>query len=200
MIISKEDLMEYVKADNKWLIPVTIKEKVIECVASYPSRSLRKYLRYLRKQEYYINSANGSKWKGLLAIYYEGKKNRLGNRLGIEIGPNCFGKGLNIYHSGSIIVNPAVRAGANCSLHGANCIGNNGLTEDVPTLGSGVDIGYGAVVIGKIVIADGVKIGANALVNCSVMEPGCTVAGVPAKIVKYADKSDIPCHYGGELL
>ena len=112
MITSKKDLMEYIKADNQWLIPVTIKEKVIECVASYPSRILRKYLRYLRKQEYYINTANGSKWKGLLAVYYEGRKNRLGTRLGIEIGPNCFGKGLNIYHSGSIIVNPAVRAGA----------------------------------------------------------------------------------------
>ena len=188
MITSKKDLMEYIKADNQWLIPVTIKEKVIECVASYPSRILRKYLRYLRKQEYYINTANGSKWKGLLAVYYEGRQNRLGTRLGIEIGPNCFGKGLNIYHSGSIIVNPAVRAGANCSLHGANCIGNNGLTADVPTLGNGVDLGYGAVVIGKIMIGDDVKIGANALVNRSVMEPGCTVAGVPAKIVKHAEK------------
>lgn len=188
MIKSRKNLMEYIKADNEWLISRTIKEKVIEYVASYPSRILRKYLRYLRKQEYYINTANGSKWKGVLAIYYEGKKNRLGTQLGIEIGPNCFGKGLNIYHSGSIIINPAVRAGANCSLHGANCIGNNGLTADVPIIGNRVDIGYGAVVIGKVVIADGVKIGANALVNRSVTEPGCTVAGVPAKIVKRAEK------------
>lgn len=187
MISSKKDLMEYIHSDNQWLIPATYKEKIIECVAAYPSRILRKYLRYLRKQEYYINTANGSKWKGFLAVYYEGKKNRLGVHLGIEIGPNCFEKGLNLYHSGSIVINPAVRAGANCSLHGANCIGNNGLTADVPTLGDAVDIGYGAVIIGKVVIADGVKVGANAVVNRSVMEPGCTVAGVPAKIVRHAE-------------
>ncbi len=188
MILSKKELMEYIHADNRWLLPANHKAKIIECIAAYPSRILRKYLRYLRKQEYYINTANGSKRKGLLAIYYERKKNRLGMRLGVEIGPNCFGKGLNLYHSGSIIINPAVQAGENCSLHGANCIGNNGLTADVPVLGNGVDLGYGAVIIGKVTIADGVKIGANAVVNRSILEPGCTVAGVPAGIVKCAEE------------
>lgn len=190
MIKSKKELNEYIKLDNQWLIPRTYKEKMIECIASYPSHILRKYLRCLRKQEYYINTAKGSKWKGILAVYYEGKKNRLGTRLGIEIGPNCFEKGLNIYHGGSVIINPAVRGGENCKLHGANCIGNNGLTKDVPILGNGVDLGYGATIIGKVVIADNVKIGANALVNQSVMEPGCTVAGVPAKIVRHAEEKD----------
>lgn len=191
MILSKSDLMEYINADNHWLLPVTNKDKVVESVAAYPTRTLRRYLRYLRKQEYYLNTARGSKLKGALAVFYEGKKNRLGMRLGIEIGPNCFGKGLNLYHSGSIIINPAVRAGENCSLHGANCIGNNGALPGVPTLGNDVDIGYGAVIIGDIVIADGVKIGANAVVNRSVKEAGCTVAGVPAKIVRHAADKEV---------
>lgn len=191
MILSKSDLMEYINADNHWLLPVTSKDKVVESVAAYPTRTLRRYLRYLRKQEYYLNTARGSKLKGALAVFYEGKKNRLGMRLGIEIGPNCFGKGLNLYHSGSIIINPAVRVGENCSLHGANCIGNNGALPGVPTLGNNVDIGYGAVIIGDIFIADGVKIGANAVVNKSVKEAGCTVAGVPAKIVKHAVDKEV---------
>ena len=188
MILSKKDLMEYICADNQWLLPKNCKDKLIEYIAAYPSGILRRYLRYLRKQEYYINTAKGKKRKGLLSIYYEGKKNRLGIKLGIEIGPKCFGKGLNLYHSGSIIINPAVRAGDNCSLHGANCIGNNGLTTDVPVLGNDVDVGYGAVIIGKVTVADGVKIGANAVVNRSILEPGCTVAGAPAKIVKHAEE------------
>lgn len=54
---------------------------------------LRRYLKYLRKEEYYINTAHGSKLKGMLGILCDRKVNRLGNRLGIEIGPNCFGKG-----------------------------------------------------------------------------------------------------------
>lgn len=184
MITSKSELNEYIAADNDWLIPNGIKNRIIADFAGYPTRPLKRYLYYLRKQEYYINTAAESRLKGLLSLYYEGKKNRLGVRLGIEIGPNCFGKGLNIFHVGSVIINPAVRAGNNCSLHGANCIGNNGLTKEVPVIGNNVDIGYGAVVIGGVTIADDIKIGANAVVNCSFMEPGCTIAGVPAKVVK----------------
>ena len=39
---------------------------------------------------------------------------------------------------------------------------------------------YGAVVIGEIEIADDVVIGANAVVNKSVLVPGSVVVGVPA--------------------
>lgn len=186
MILSKRELADYLAADNNWLLPNNLKSHVIEHIASHPTWTLRRYLYFLRKQEYYINICRGRKLKWLMSLYYERKKNKLGMRLGIEIGPNCFGKGLNLYHAGSVIINPAVRAGENCSLHGANCIGNNGLTAEVPVLGNNVDVGYGAVIIGGITIADDVKIGANAVVNRSVTEPGCTVAGVPAKIVKYA--------------
>lgn len=184
MITSKKEFNDYLLADNNWLLPGSLKEKIIERIANYPSFILKKYMYYLRKQEYYINTARKSKIKGMLGLYYERKKNKLGIRLGIEIAPNCFGKGLQIYHIGSIVVNPAVKAGENVKLHGGNCIGNNGLSDNVPTLGNNVDIGYGAVLIGNIIIADNVKIGANAVVNQSVLEEGCTVAGVPAKIVK----------------
>ena len=184
MITSKKKLQEFILSDNNWLKTESIKSKIIERVANYPSYALRKYLQFLRKQEYYINTAKGNKVKGLLGLYFEGKKNRLGMRLGIEIGPNCFGKGLQIYHVGSIIVNSAVKAGENVKLHGANCIGNNGKSNAVPKLGNNVDVGYGAVVIGGIEIADNVKIGANAVVLDSILEEGCTVVGIPAKIVR----------------
>ncbi len=186
MITSKNDLNEYIKADNNWLLPKNYKERFISWFAHYQNRNLKKFLKYLRMQEYYINTASGSKMKGFLNLYYEGRKNRLGEHLGIEIGPNCFGRGLNIYHAGSIIINPAVKVGENCSLHGANCIGNNGIEKAVPIIGNNVDIGYGAVIIGDVIIADNIKIGANAVVNKSFTEPGCTIAGVPAKIVKHA--------------
>ena len=65
MILSKSDLTEYINADNHWLLPTTRKEKIVEYAAAYPSRILRKYLRYLRKQEYYLNTANGSNLKGI---------------------------------------------------------------------------------------------------------------------------------------
>lgn len=187
MISSKKELEEYILKDNNWLIPEGKKQEFISDFASYPSRRIKKFLKYLRKQEYYINTANGSKIKGFLNLFFEGKKNRLGMKLGIEIGPNCFGKGLNVFHIGNIIVNPVVRAGENCSLHGGNCIGNNGKTKDVPKLGNNIDIGFGAVIIGDVTIADDIKIGANSVVNKSFLTPGVTIAGTPARIVKYAE-------------
>ena len=184
MIQTKRDLADYIAADNALGRPHSAKQALISAAVRYPGYELRQYLKYLRKQEYYVNSANGSRIKGALGLFYERKKNRLGNRLGIEIGPNCFGKGLSVFHVGSVIVNPAARIGENCRLHGANCIGNNGKTQGVPRIGNNVDIGYGAVIIGDIEIADGVTIGANAVVNRSIPVPGSVVVGVPGRVVK----------------
>ena len=47
-----------------------------------------------------------------------------------------------------------------------------------------VDIGQNAQILGGIYIADGVKIGAGAVVTKSVLVPGVTVVGVPARIVE----------------
>ncbi len=184
MIKSKKDLKEYIEADNGWMKTSGFKTKLIERLANYPTYELKKFTIYLRKQEYYINTANGSKIKGLLGLYYERKKNRLGMRLGIEIGPNCFGKGLTISHGGSIIVNSNVKAGDFCMLHGSNCLGNNGSTQDAPVLGNNVDIGVGAVIIGGVTVADNVKIGANTVVNRSITEEGSVYVGIPARKVE----------------
>ena len=183
MITSRRELKEYIAADNNFLRPNSIKSILIANFVSYPNQMIRKYLFYLRKQEYYINTAKGNKLKSLLGLYYERRKNRLGLHLGIEIGPNCFEKGLSIWHAGSIIVNEDVKIGGNCTLHGGNCIGNNGKTKAVPCIGNNVDIGYGAVVIGDIIIADNVVIGANTVVNKSVLIPGSVVVGIPGKIM-----------------
>lgn len=180
MITTKVDLREYIEKDNSWYPMYGKKQRLIACLAQYPQWKIKRYLVFLRRQEFYINTANGSRIKGLLGLYYERKKNRLGGELGIEIAPNCFGKGLQIYHGG-IIVNSSVRAGENCKLHGGNCIGNNGKTDAVPHLGNNVDIGYGAVLIGDIEIADECIIGANAVVNRSFAESCSRIVGVPAQ-------------------
>ena len=184
MIDSRDALQEYCAFDNRDCPSGSGKQRLIDAFTNEPKYLIRRFLKYRRLEEYYINTAKGNKLKGALGILYDRKANRLGNQLGIEIGPNCFGKGLTIYHIGSIIVNPAARIGENCRLHGANCIGNNGKTQGVPRIGNNVDIGYGAVIIGDIEIADDVVIGANAVVNKSVLTPGAVVVGVPGRIVK----------------
>jgi serine O-acetyltransferase len=181
MINSKKDLNEYIQADRNYYNPTDLKTKFISSFSKQPLWEIRRYMTYLRKLEYYINTANGNFFKKLAALYYERKKNKLGTRLGIEISPNCFGKGLIIYHIGSIIINANVKAGDYCRLHGDNCIGYNGKSDIAPKLGNNVDIGYGAVIIGDVYIADNCTIGANAVVTRSFDTCNDVIVGVPAK-------------------
>ena len=51
-----------------------------------------------------------------------------------------------------------------------------------PTIGDNVVIGSGAQVLGPILVAEGAKVGANAVVTKDVA-PGATVVGIPAKPV-----------------
>ena len=182
MIADKKELIHYMNLDNTY---AKVNDRLRNMKVVHDSEYyITKYLVYLRKQEYYINTAGTNRVKKLLALYYERKKHNLGNKLGFYIGPNSFKEGLSIYHHGTVIVNPNARIGINCKLHGNNCIGNDGKSEDCPKIGDNVEVGFGAVIIGGIQIADGIKIGANAIVNKSFTEPGITIAGVPARRVK----------------
>lgn len=181
MIRTKQDLKDYLAADNSWYAPQGRKWRFLERFSSVPGYRLKQYLWYLRQYEYHYNNAGGSRYHAYMNYYFARRKNRLGECLGIEIGPNCFGKGLSIWHGGSIVVNPGVRAGEYCTLRGGNCIGNNGTLDENPVLGDRVSLGFGAVIIGAISIADDTVIGANAVVTHSVGEAGGTYVGAPAK-------------------
>ena len=112
------------------------------------------------------------------------KKNRLGRKLGIECNEQTFEKGLVIYHSQEIVVNGLARVGANCHLHGNNCIGTDGITADCPIIGNNVVLGVGAKVLGGVRIANDITIAAGAVVVDSFLEPGVVIGGVPARIIK----------------
>lgn len=181
MIKSKRTLKEYLEADNRDFYTKSRKERLISRFCRYPEYSIMLFKKNLRYSEYYFNTCGANKLKYLKALWYERKKNLIGEKIGIEIEPNCFGKGLIIFHSGNIVVNPLVRAGDNCVLHGGNCIGNNGITKNVPHLGNNVDIGFHSCIIGNIDIADNVIIGSGAVVVKSCKTAGATLVGVPAK-------------------
>ena len=141
--------------------------------------SIWKYQKLLRKEEYYFIKNNK-----ILSSFYRRKKNKLGEKLGFTIHKFVFGEGLRIWHYGNIVVNAHARIGKNCTLHGDNCIGNNGTSSKAPIIGDNVDIGVGAKNIGNITIANNVIIGAGAIVNKSITEENVVVAGIPAKIIK----------------
>lgn len=179
MIKTKKDIKEYISSDN-WYYSKHYSnwDSFIFILTRDPQYLLKKYKYHLRKEEYYLN--NPSKIHTAFMLYHMRKKNILGNKLGILIPPNTFGKGLMIMHHGSIIVNPNARVGEHCILHGNNCIGNNGKTEAAPQVGNNFDLGFGASVIGDVKLGDNIIVGANAIVNKS-FGSSFVLVGVPAK-------------------
>ena len=132
-----------------------------------------KYLYFLRREEAATNK--------LAQYYWRRRKNDLGAKLGIIIYAGTCGKGLRIWHYGSTIISGDAKIGENCTFHGQACIGNNGSNTAAPVIGNNVDIGVGAKIIGDITIADGVRIGAGAVVTKSCLEEGSTLVGIPAR-------------------
>lgn len=183
MIKTKNDLREYINADNWYYDKHYPKnEQKLFVFLHDPQYKIRKYKLYLRKEEYYLNKENKNKIDTIFRLINLRRKNKLGNMLGILIPPNTFGKGLTIMHHGEVIINPNVKVGDYCILHGGNCIGNNGNTQEAPIIGNNVDIGIGAKVIGGSIIADNCKIGANAVVTHSFEKSNSVIIGIPAKM------------------
>lgn len=116
---------------------------------------------------------------------------RLSIRLGFTIAPGIFGPGLAIVHYGLLVIEPSTRIGRNCRVHAGVNIGRSGklvpgaeADRYSPRIGHNVYIGPGAKLYGPITIGDNCVVGANAVVTKSFPEPGVTLAGVPAKVIR----------------
>lgn len=101
-------------------------------------------------------------------------------------GKTKIGWGFKIYHPYGIFINSDAEIGENFICRGQVTIGNKGdnvLDNGSPTIGSNVEVGVGAKIIGPIVIGNGCIIGTNAVVVKSFEDNGVLV-GVPAKNVR----------------
>lgn len=107
------------------------------------------------------------------------------NNHGIEIPPTALiGRRLQIIHWGGIVVHRYATIGDDCTLlHGAT-IGayDNVDRESAPRLGNNVQVGAGAMVMGRVTIGDGAKIGPNAIIMTSV-PAGATAFATPARML-----------------
>lgn len=146
---------------------------------------IQKFLRTLRKCEWLGASKNFCVFRKLHYYLLLRRKNTLGVKLGFSINENILGEGVILCHP-NIVINPLSKIGQNCIFHGNNCIGNKGFCNDncAPVIGNGVEIGFGAVIIGGVTIADGIKRGANAVVTKSFLKPNTVIAGNPAVIIE----------------
>lgn len=156
----------------------TFKNRVMAAFTHCEEYEIFRFMKALRLAEYYQERNK------LLYVLWLRRSNLRGNSLGYFIPPGVLGNNVKLYHRGNIIININSRIGDGCKLHGDNCIGNNGKTNDCPVIGCNVEVGIGAKIIGGVHIADGVKIGANAVVTKSCNNEGATLVGVPAKVIE----------------
>lgn len=156
-----------------------------------PKVDIFRYVKLLRKCEFYKNRAvkMGGVYVAIFSLLRI-RKNALGKRLGIEIGEFACGRGLLIYHAGSIVINGESSIGDNLKLHGGNCIGNNGKDSACPNIGEGVEVGYGGVIIGNASLGNNIKVAANATVVKDCLIDGVTLVGTPAKVVSKIEIKD----------
>lgn len=174
-INSKKDLLMFLEIEyNKYglsypqKVPLFFKEN--ELLAFYH------YL--LRHSEYHVNRKNR-----IRSVIYRAALYTLSNLLSIHIPINCCDMGLKIMHVGPVLMNGNVTVGKNCAFHINTGLAADGLSDEAPTLGDGVVVGFGACILGGVTIADNVAIGANAVVTKDITECDVAVAGVPAKII-----------------
>ncbi len=105
----------------------------------------------------------------------------------IPLNTWSLGGGLMLPHPNGIVIHPQATIGPNCMIFQQVTIGT-GPRPGVPRLGSNVNVGPGAKVLGGVVIGDHARIGANAVVINDV-PAGTTAVGVPA-VVKQRPKRE----------
>jgi len=105
---------------------------------------------------------------------------------GIEIHPGAkIGRRFFIDHGMGVVIGETSEIGDDVLIYQGVVLG--GTTHEKkkrhPTLGNGVVVGAGAILLGDIVIGDEARIGAGSVVVTS-LDPKTTVVGVPARVVR----------------
>lgn len=140
-----------------------------------------RYTKEYRKVHQYLVSGK----KGIRYYYHRYKLLRYSVKYGYQINPQAeIGPGFYMGHRGTVIVNGAVKLGANVNIATGVTIGqeNRGKRMGTPTIGNRVWIGSNVVIVGKVMIGDNVMIAPNTFVNFDVPS-NSIVVGNPAKII-----------------
>lgn len=170
LITSKSELkrvieLETHKYDKKWFfdLPIRLSEQ----------QQLYKFVIRLRKAEYAINCR---KWYRRISLF---RLNRFQMKYSLCVPINVINEGFWLNHLGSLIINANATIGKNVRFNPGVCIGEN--KGKAPVIGDNVYFGPGAKVFGDVVLANGVQVGANAVVTKSCLIENSRLVGVPAE-------------------
>ncbi|HOQ39007.1 MAG TPA: DapH/DapD/GlmU-related protein [Fervidobacterium sp.] len=112
----------------------------------------------------------------------------------IDIHPACeMEPGVVIDHGVGVVIGSTASVGSGTVIYHGVTLGAKHVVNGKrhPTVGRNVLIGAGAKILGPINIGDASKIGANSVVLDDV-PAGCTVAGIPGRIVKKPGDIEAP--------
>lgn len=198
MIKTKRDLKEYLLSDAI-LYPKRSKgflKRLKNKLVSNPQNDqclIYDYIVCLRYSEFHYNNSILSNRISLKSLYHTlilllkySKLKKFSYKTGFQIVPNCFGKALQIWHFGSIIVNEKARIGDYATIYPGVLIGKK--DNQCPIIGHHCFIGAGSKILGGVKIGNNVTIAPNAVVVKDVPD-NAVVGGVPAKIIKFKDES-----------
>lgn len=147
------------------------KLEVILCYPGFHAVCLHRLAHYFWKRKFLLFARWLSHWNRFIT--------------GIEIHPGArIGEGLFIDHGMGVVIGETTEIGKNCTIYQGVTLGGVSLKKEKrhPSLEDNVVVGVGARVLGPHVIGAGSRIGASSVVISDV-PPGCTVVGVPARIV-----------------
>lgn len=190
-ITNIKQLRFFIKADrmiNRGYFDLPIKVRI---KSFFVKDNILDYLYYMRCYSYSLHGCDFKKRFGVLLggainslakLYYGYRFHKLGLKLGFSIGPDVFDYGLRLTHYGTMVIGTNNTIGKFALIQPSTCIEGQG-----DKIGDNFYLSTGAKVVKKITIADNVIIGANAVLNKTIITPNVMVAGIPA-IVKGAWK------------
>ena len=179
MIKTIRDLRDYIDSDRRRYY--IRKPEILGWFLGDESFVVVRYLRVLRRLEYYMNNKRGINNILFYLFLFIHRRNCI--KTGIIIPPNVCGKGLYIPHYQAGIIVNAISVGNNCTINSGVVIGNKGETNNKAIIGHNGELTIGSKIIGKVVIGDNVIVAPNSVVIKDV--PSNTiVSGVPAKFLK----------------
>ena len=126
------------------------------------------------------------------SILYRMLYRKIRNSYGIELPYTVkLGRRVIFEHQHGIVIHGYCEIGDDCVIRQGVTIGNRYLERpfEAPKLGSRVNVGAGAKILGNVNIGDDVNIGANAVVLKDIPS-GMTAVGIPAKIIGAAKSGD----------
>lgn len=199
MLKNRSRLLEFLIEDAKLYPKVSssyfkcLKNRLVTTPQSSTYR-IWLYVKNLRYAEFNKNNSILAKPKGINSLYHTlcmiyryWRLRVLSRETGFQIDPGSFGKGLLIYHYGSIIVNSDAKIGDYATIFPGVVIGAK--SNGCPVIGNHVMIGAGAKILGGVHIGNHVTIAPNAVVVKDIPD-NAIVVGIPARILKFKEDED----------